>query len=380
MDLDRLHDIDWNFPGAGTHRGSPHAFHWFPGNYIPQLPTAFIQVLSNTGDVVLDPFCGSGTTAIAALELNRDAIVSDPLTSSLLVSRAKIALARYGLDRSLRDELLARLAFDHECRSSVAGGNGEGSSSELQDWYGTETLAQLRFLWRLIETISGEQRAILEGVFSEVLFQCASTRGSLTRGGKRRRHHWGWIADNVKPAAPVNHDAIALFRNSILQVSEIPIVETKTVVQVQQKDARNLSLGKDSADLVVTSPPYIGMIDYTHASRMVYLWMGWSILEERELEIGARYRRNRQNLEREYLSDMSRCASSIFNTLRTNRYCALVLGESRAYRGTALKVIDLFSELMPIVWGPVPRTPTRRRVSDRSATDAVEYLAVFQKT
>ncbi|MHA7773889.1 DNA methyltransferase [Roseibium sp. M-1] len=380
MDLARLNRIDWDFPGTGTHSGTPHAFHWFPGNYIPQLPTAFIQVLSKPGEVVLDPFCGSGTTALAAMALNRDAVVSDQLKSSLLITRAKVTLARSGFDRTLRDKLLAKLAFDHECRTTMIGEAGEGSDPELEAWYSADTLSQLRFLWKLVETISGDQRCILNGVFSDVLFQCTSTRGSLTRSGKRRRHHWGWIADNVKPTELVNHDAIALFRSSIAQLSEIPTKETKSVVQVQQQDARCMSFDDEITDLVVTSPPYIGMIDYTHASRMEYLWMGWAILEERELEIGARYRRNRRSrLKEEYIADMTRCAAEISRTLRRNRHCALVLGESRAFPGTALSVIDIFAEFMPLVWGPVPRTPTRRRVSDRSATESVEYLAVFQK-
>ena len=38
------------------------------------LPTWFIRLFTDPGDVVLDPFIGSGTTAFAALELGREAI------------------------------------------------------------------------------------------------------------------------------------------------------------------------------------------------------------------------------------------------------------------------------------------------------------------
>ena len=36
------------------------------------LPTWFIKLFTNPGDVVLDPFLGSGTTALAAIPLDRD--------------------------------------------------------------------------------------------------------------------------------------------------------------------------------------------------------------------------------------------------------------------------------------------------------------------
>ena len=39
-----------------------------------ELPTWFIKLFTKPGDVVLDPFLGSGTTSIVALELDRNSI------------------------------------------------------------------------------------------------------------------------------------------------------------------------------------------------------------------------------------------------------------------------------------------------------------------
>src|SRR4029077_9225624 len=43
----------------------------------PAAITPFIECFTNPGDVVLDSFCGSGMTGVAALSLGRNALLSD---------------------------------------------------------------------------------------------------------------------------------------------------------------------------------------------------------------------------------------------------------------------------------------------------------------
>jgi hypothetical protein len=220
-DVRRLDRVDWNFPGAGTARGSVHTIHWFPGNFIPQIPSALIQVLSEPGDVVLDPFGGSGTTGVEALRLGRRAVISDRISACVLIAGAKIALIAGALDRRVRDELLNQLTFDHECRSDQTGRRGEGGSIELNTWFAPDTLAQLRYIWSLLQRQgSPATRKVLSVLFSDVLFDCAAPGRALTRTGGRRRHHWGWVADNVRPRPLAEHDAIDRFRQRLIVLSE----------------------------------------------------------------------------------------------------------------------------------------------------------------
>lgn len=379
MNIRQLDRIDWDFPKAGTAVGSVHSIHWFPGNYIPQIPAALIQVLSNPGDVVLDLFGGSGTTAIEALKLERNAIILDRVSACILITEAKLALLSSPLPRDVYSNILAELAFDHMCKSSQIGINGEGSNSNLSLWYDQDTLSQLRYIWLLIEKQSPEVKKILLAVFSNLLFTCASTNGSLTASGKPRRHHWGWVADNCRPKKLIYHNAIELFREKLIGLTEKMQHNISTVAKVLQQDARHMNLDNDSIDLVVTSPPYAGVIDYTHANRLLYMWMGWTIEDDRIDEIGARYRRNGKNALNEYMEDMRLCRDGIHRVLKRGAHCAIIIGESQKFPNTAKNVIELFSEIMPIVWGPKPRYMSRRRVSDRLANDPVELICVFSK-
>lgn len=202
IDVRRLDRVNWDFPQAGTPAGSIHTLHWFPGNFIPQIPAALIQVLSQPGDLVLDPFSGSGTTAVEAVRLGRRAILSDRLSPCIFIARAKLALLQSGIEKRQREGIISTLTFDHECKTRRLGNAGEGGNSELLTWYTPDTLAQLRYLWMLIEAERAPLQPVLAAIFSDILFDCASTRGGNTSTGKTRRHHWGWVADNVRPPSP----------------------------------------------------------------------------------------------------------------------------------------------------------------------------------
>ncbi|QBK03790.1 hypothetical protein DW355_02490 [Hylemonella gracilis] len=377
-ELDR---VNWSFPSTGTRESSIHTVHRFAGNFIPQIPAHLIQILSSPGELVFDPFVGSGTTVIEALTLNRCALGNDQTRACVFIAEAKMRALKNPLRIDLRDAIAGELAWPHLCQSSEVGAQGEGSSPELAAWYSDGTLAQLRYLWKLIERVDSDQRHLLTLIFSDVLFACASTISAPTSGGKPRRHHWGWIADNVKPAQPADHNAASIFLERILATSMIQASNPCTEVsgKIIHGDARKLDVPSNSVDLIVTSPPYAGMIDYALAHRLLYMWMNWDLSEDKNDEIGARYKRKRRNLLSEYLLDMDVCWKEMIRVLKPGRACAVVLGESRKYPGAAKQAFELFEAMAPQIWGPVGRTPTRRRLSDRQATEPVEFISIFVK-
>ena len=67
---------------------------------------AYIRHYTSEGDLVLDPFCGSGSTALAALVNRRKAVAID-------ASPAATFIARFYLSRTDADDLARR--FDRMC-------------------------------------------------------------------------------------------------------------------------------------------------------------------------------------------------------------------------------------------------------------------------
>ncbi|MBW2342377.1 MAG: hypothetical protein JRF50_18935 [Deltaproteobacteria bacterium] len=63
-----LQAIDWSFVNDDT-GFLTHDLHPYPSKFIPQIPGNLISRLSLRGELVLDPFGGSGTTALEAVRL-----------------------------------------------------------------------------------------------------------------------------------------------------------------------------------------------------------------------------------------------------------------------------------------------------------------------
>jgi len=61
----------WSFPGESAKRVG------HPAPFPVELPKRLIKLFSYRGDTVLDPFCGSGTTLVAAKMMGRNAIGVD---------------------------------------------------------------------------------------------------------------------------------------------------------------------------------------------------------------------------------------------------------------------------------------------------------------
>lgn len=96
VNRDRLSDNEWKEWGSRAvwEFASVRANKEHEAMFPIELPSRCIRLLTNKGDIVLDPFMGSGTTALACIELGRNFIGIDKEAKYVRLAKEKIADAK----------------------------------------------------------------------------------------------------------------------------------------------------------------------------------------------------------------------------------------------------------------------------------------------
>lgn len=347
-------NTDWSFPGLSN--SGIHSFHWYPATFLAAIPGTIIPLITEPGHVVLDPFCGSGTTGAEAVRLGREFIGIDTNPIATLITKAKLSFP----DTTDMEEHV-KLIIDRSQGLLSKGHSSHHINQEtLLEWYHPVTFHALNSLLDSVLEIDNELTrncflAILSGIYKN----CSSQ-------GK----HWGWVCDNVKPKPSeiAYKDAFSIFVNASMSFinstanycKSVSIFSSTSRSELRKKITiengscveKMTHISKDSVDAIVTSPPYNGVADYVKSQRLSYLWFDKDQLEEkklgfrhfenlREQETGARSKRFRKTNHAAYLDFMDRFFLQSNRVIKKSGSMVLVVGESKAREATTSSMLNL---------------------------------------
>jgi hypothetical protein len=258
-----------------------HRLHPYLGKFIPQLVEVLLGRYVAPGGSVLDPFAGSGTTLVQALESGHDAAGADLAAFNCLLMRVKTA--RYNefvLEKELRDAV-RRL----EGQTGVREGSDHGDGFVGQ-WFAPQAAADL-LAWR--EMLEEYEHA---DVMRVVLARAARSARLTTHFDldfpRTPQLEPYWCHKHRRECRPVDRASHFLRRYALDTLARI-----KAFARLRARGREALVRHGDSRELdwdgrfdaVITSPPYPGLIDYHEQHRYAYELLGLD--DRREHEIGA---------------------------------------------------------------------------------------------
>jgi DNA methylase len=250
-----------------------HRLHPYLGKFVPQLVEAMLERYFRRGQRVLDPFAGSGTTLVQALESGLDAVGADIAAFNCLLMQVKT-----------REYNLFRL--EHDVRDALA---REGAPAEpsayVARWYAPQAAEELLRFRSVLDDY--EHADVLRVVLARAARSARRTTHFDLDFPREPQLGEYWCHKHKRICRPVETASQFLRRYGLDTVARI-----KEFARVRARGREAVVLHGDSRELelppcagIVTSPPYPGLIDYHEQHRCAYELLGLD--DRRGLELGA---------------------------------------------------------------------------------------------
>ena len=312
--------VDWNFGDAKISTGV-HAIHPYPAKFIAQIPRQLLKLYPPPeGSVLLDPFCGSGTTLVEGVEAGVDVWGVDLNPIACLISRVKTRLLPLSLDNLI-------LSLISNAKAKLASGPVEiPQIPNVDHWFKPDVK---RALAVLIAEINAEPsvpvREGLQVALSSIIVR-VSNQESDTR----------YAAIEKKNIAAA--DVIEAFKRSALSVSRVLTDHSSglftrhgkaTVLNCNLMTLSPLEL-PDNVGLVITSPPYPNAYEYWLYHKYRMYWLGLDPIRVREVEIGARphyFKKDHQD-ESDFEDQMGKCFKLLSKVMLPRAKACFLVGRS----------------------------------------------------
>ena len=273
--------------------------HWiypYKGKFHPQMIRALLNITGlGWGNTVLDPFIGSGTTAVEAQLLGINCLGID--VSPLCVLQSKVKTESIDVlpqIREWKEEITKRI------KPSLF--NLEGKT--IDDAINLIPDEKAKNFYRMAKLVA------------------------ISDNARRGREFSNAFLKNLEVMISSVSDYIEIIKKLNLKLGKMDI---------KTGDSRALPLNKESIDGIVTSPPYSIALDYVLNDAHALKELGYDLSEIREEFVGVRGKgQTRIDL---YNEDMKKSLEEMFRVLKPKKYAVIVIGNA-TYMGQEVKTVE----------------------------------------
>ena len=362
----------------------------------------YIKNFSRPGDLVLDPFGGTGVTAIEAIVLKRRAINIDinPLSIfmvrilALSIDLNELAIAynqvvaRYECHVPQSETEIQNALQEYPYPSGIS--LPKDSDVDLvEQLFSNRQLAELALLKHLIiDSSDGHIRDHLLLMFSGLL-----TKINLTYHAPAGRSKGGGDSGIFKYSRyriapnPTQLNTLHYFRSRYKKViaakKEMALFFSNITdkdLQVYRGSATDLGeIGDGSIDYVYTDPPYGAKIHYLDLSTMWLSWLDLPVSDfdrQQEIIVGGRLEKTKEN----YNDLMARSINELYRVLKFGRWMSFVFADKNpSYWHT---IVETAQKAGFEYMGAVPQStnlPSVKKVQHPSTVLSGQLIINFRK-
>jgi len=358
-----LPEENWDFVNVDTQYYT-HGLHPYPARMVPQIAKRLINLYSTKEDIVLDPFCGSGTVLVESRLASRNSIGVDLNPLACLLAKVKSTPINPRKLKEYKEILTDKIQNN---RNMVV--EAPNLSIDIDFWFKKDIISDLSLIKYYIDMISDNDISD----FFKACFSLTIRAVSNTRNGEYKLYRMP--KDKLKKHNPKTIDIFFsnLSKSVGLMEDFYRVCDKKIYSKVFQGDSR-MKKFDDMIDLIVTSPPYGDShttVAYGQFSRLSSEWLfngdkvelkavdrtslgGTLVKEKKELEseemntIIQKIKEINEKRSKEvysFFSDLNECLESMFSSLKENSYCCIVIG-NRTVKGIKIPTNIIIKELV----------------------------------
>lgn len=327
-------------PELSKRNRATHYIHKYPAKLIPHIPNYLIKNFSNKNDTILDGFCGSGTTLLESILLQRNAVGIELNPIARLISKVKVT--------PLDIEELKIVS--HQCYLDIKKSK-KAIIPEFVNrdfWFTKKTQNDLAKIKHVIDNINSDDdiRDFLLICFSAIVKKVsnAEPRDILPRLAKQP--HTSNVLNEFLQQLDFNID----------RISEISNLKSKA--NIIGNDVKKINLRR-RVDMVITSPPYLAAMEYFRCTKLENFWLNNGAVEQyRELARKSIHGEVSSGIHKEllytqikevddfidkihsksishglktshYFHDLQEIMTKFYKVLKSGGHCAIIVGNSK---------------------------------------------------
>jgi DNA methylase len=413
-----------------------HQLFRYPAKFHPPVVASLLERYTREGDLVLDPFVGSGTALVEAMVRGRRSIGTDIDSVAATVALAKtrhydleevdkaVSILMSSLSEWERpvSEYQRLMFVDVPLKKYKAVVKKEElwipGIPHLHHWFRRYVLIDLSRILRAIEEISAgpSVRLLLRLVFASII-RNSSNADPVPVSGLEYTIHMKRRDEAGRQINPYGLFRMAM-RKAQVAINEYVSLTPKNLREpiICIADALSLPIGSNTIGAVITSPPYHNAVDYYRRHLLEMYWLGNVATHEDRLLLLPRYigrprvpaknpllslpwnppsltanweerirviSGSRANDFRHYVQAMTMSFRELARVMQSGAPALMVVGHS-TWNGQEIPTVELFAELAsPLALDEVLHYPVKNRYMSYSRRNNAsidrEYVLVFRK-